>query len=613
MTRRGLTLALFLLLSFTVQAADGPASAASMATSPNAAPKVLRYAFRIAETGFDPAQVTDLYSSTINANIFEAPLTYDYLARPARVKPQTAAAMPEMSSDFKSWTVRIRPGIYFADDPAFGGKPRELTAHDYVYSIKRHYDPRFKSGRLYLFESIKILGLSELRRELIIAKKPFDYEREVEGLKALDRYTFQVRFAAPQPRFNYLMADNAIGGAVAREVIEAHPGKEMEHPVGTGPFRLAQWKRSSKIVLDRNPNYREHLYDEEAPADDPQSQAIARRLKGRRLPLLDRIEISIIEESQPRWLSFLNVEHDFLERLPEEFAPMAVPNGQLAPHLARRDIRPERTLAVDNNFTYFGMEHPVVGGYTPEKVALRRAIALAYPVEDEINLARQGQAIPAQGILAPMTSGYDPKFKTEMSDYDRARARALLDMYGYVDKDGDGWRDLPDGRPLRLEYSSEPDQTHRQLQLLWKRAMTSIGIRIDFKIAQWPENLKASRAGKLMMWGAAWSGLSPDGDYFLGLGYGPNKGQSNHARFDLPEFNELHRRQIVMPDGPEREAVMRQASTLMNAYMPYKFTVHRIYTDLMQPWVVGYRRHPYMRDFWRYVDIDTDELARRAK
>jgi ABC-type transport system substrate-binding protein len=200
-----------------------------------------------------------------------------------------------------------------------------------------------------------------------------------------------------------------------------------------------------------------------------------------------------------------------------------------------------------------------------------------------------------------------------MSDHDRARPRALLDMFGYVDKDGDGWRDLPDGRPLRLEYSSQADQTNRQLQLLWKRAMTAIGIHIDFKIAQWPENAKASRAGKLMMWGLGWSGISPDGDYFLGLGYGPNKGQANYARFDLPAFNELHRRQIVIPDGPEREAVMREASTLINAYMPYKFTVHRIYTDLSQPWMVGYRRHPYMRDFWRYVDIDTDELARRTK
>src|SRR5205809_427246 len=126
--------------------------------------KVMRYAFPVAETGFDPAQVTDLYSSTVLAHIFEAPLEFEYLAQPARARPNTAAALPEVSADFRRFVFHIRPGIYFADDAAFGGKRRELTAQDYVYAIKRHYDPRWKSGRLYLLESEGILGLSELRR-----------------------------------------------------------------------------------------------------------------------------------------------------------------------------------------------------------------------------------------------------------------------------------------------------------------------------------------------------------------------------------------------------------------------------------------------------------------
>src|SRR5437588_8193266 len=84
--------------------------------------KVLRYAFRVAETGFDPVQINDLYSSIILAHIFDAPLALDYLARPFKVKPNTAASMPEVSADGKTWTLRIRPGIYFADHPAFPGK-----------------------------------------------------------------------------------------------------------------------------------------------------------------------------------------------------------------------------------------------------------------------------------------------------------------------------------------------------------------------------------------------------------------------------------------------------------------------------------------------------------
>lgn len=566
--------------------------------------KVLRYAFPIAETGFDPAQISDLYSRTVAANIFEAPLTYDPIARPIRVVPQTAEALPEVSADFRTWTLRIRPGIFFADDPAFKGAKRELTAQDYVYSIKRHYDPKFKSPSLFQLENSKILGLSELRRRALESKQPFPYDTEVEGLRTVDRYTLQIQLAEASPRFHYQLADGAVTGAVAREVIEAYAGREMEHPVGTGPFRLVSWKRSSKIVLERNPNYREHRYAAQAPAGDARAQALVQKLAGRRLPMIDRVEVSIVEEQQPRWLAFLNGEHDLLDRLPNEFAPVAIPNNRLAPHLAKKGIVAERSPLVDATFAYFGMEHPLVGGYTPEKVALRRAIALAYDVEEEISVLRKGQAVPAQSVVPPLLSGYDPAFRSEMSEVNRAKAKALLDLYGYVDRDGDGWRDQPDGRPLVLEYATQPDQASRQQAELWKKHMSAIGVRIEFQIGKWPEQLKASRAGKLMMWGVAWGAATPDGAYFLDLGYGPNKGQANHARFDLAAYNELYRRQFVLPDGPERDAVFAEAKKLLVAYMPYKVTSHRIATDLMHPWVVGYRRNPFLRDWWRYVDIE---------
>jgi ABC-type transport system substrate-binding protein len=163
-----------------------------------------------------------------------------------------------------------------------------------------------------------------------------------------------------------------------------------------------------------------------------------------------------------------------------------------------------------------------------------------------------------------------------------------------------------------LEYSTQPDQQSRQLIELWKKNMDALGIRIEFKTAKWPENLKSSRAGKLMMWGVGWSAGQPDGDTFLALGYGPNKGQANHARFDLPAFNQLYEAQRKLPDGPERLAIMNDAKKLMVAYMPYKIHAHRIFTDLAHPWVVGYHRNIFVRDFWRYVDIDSAELARRT-
>jgi ABC-type transport system substrate-binding protein len=596
----------------SVVSASTPAGATATGSATSSAPKVLRYAFRIAETAFDPPQITDLYSRTVVASIYESPLEFAWMARPAKLRPATLEAMPEVSADFKTITLRVKPGIYFADDPAFKGKKRELVAADYVYSIKRHYDPQWKSGNLYILENAKILGLSELRKQLIEAKKPFDYDREVEGLRALDRYTWQIRFAEPQPRFLYQLADPSFTGALAREVVEHYGDKIGAHPVGTGPYRLTQWVRSSKMVLERNPGYREVYYDEEPPAERPDLQAVALALKGRRLPIVDRVEVSIIEENQPRWLAFLNHEQDMLDELPPEFAPNAIPNNKLAPYLVKRGVAMERYARADVSVSYFGMEHPVVGGYTPDKVALRRALSLAVDVEREIQLVRRGQAIPAQSFVGPNTWGYEATFKSEMSEFNRGKARALLDMHGYVDKDGDGWRDLPDGKPLLLEYATQPDQQSRQLIEQWQKNMTAIGVRIEFKPAKWPENLKASRAGKLMMWGVGWSAGTPDADSFLALGYGPNKGQANHARFDLPLFNQLHERQRQLPDTPERAEIIEQQKKLSIAYMPYKVHVHRIFTDLTHPWVKGYHRNVFVRDFWRYVDVDMDEKQRRV-
>ena len=570
--------------------------------------KVLRYAFEIAETGFDPVQITDAYSRIATENMFDALYSYDYLARPAKVKPNVAQGMPVISADFRTYTVKIQPGIYFADDPAFGGKKRELTAEDFAYSYKRIFDPKTKSQLYSDLEEEKLVGMEELRRD---AEKPgasFNYEKQVEGIRALDRYTIQFKLQEPRPRFIYSLADSSIVGAVAREVVEKYGDKIMEHPVGTGPFKLDQWVRSSKMTFVRNPNFREVFWDAEPPADDARSQAIYQQLKGKRIPLVDRVEISIIEEIQPRWLSFLSNDHDFLMYLPNAFSYQAIPNNRVAPNLAKRGITMERVPAPDVTVTYFNMEDPVVGGYTLDRVALRRAIALAYNSEEEIRLPRRNQAIPAQGPIQPMIYGYDPKFKTEMSEFSRARAMALLDMYGYIDRNGDGWRDLPNGKPLVLEYATTPDAASRELNEIWKKNMDAIGVKIEFKTGKWPEHLKAARAGKLMMWGLGYSASNPDGADALQFAYGPAKGEGNLARFQNAEFDRLYQKQQLMADGPERLAIMQQMVKIMVAYMPYKFSTHRIVTDMTHPALIGYRRHPMSRGFWRYVDIDTSKL-----
>ena len=606
MIRTALLVLVASLLWSTAASAQG--TPATVGPASPAAAKVLKVSFAGAENGFDPAQVSDTVSAALVGSLFDAPLTYDYLARPARLKPNTAAALPEISDNYTRFVFRIKPGIYFSADPAFKGRPRELVAADYVYSIKRYYDPRTRSPTLFHYENAGLIGLTELRKQALDSKKPFDYDTEVAGARAIDRYTFELRTSRAAPRLPFVMATPAISGALAREVVEAYPDQTMQKPVGTGPFKLASWKRSSRIVFERNPVHKHGVHDEQPNADDTVGQAIAQKLRGRSLPLVDRVEIAIIEEAQPRWLAFLNGEIDMLS-VPGEFITLAAPNGVLAPHLAKRGIGMRQSVVPTSTYTYFAMEHPVVGGYTPERVALRRAIALAYDTDREISLIWRGQQVPAQSVLPPLVSSYDPKLKSEMSDHDVARAKALLDLYGYVDRNGDGWRDQPDGKPLVLELTSETAQVSRQLQGLWKKAMDGINVKIDFKVGSWQENIKASRAGKLMMWSTGWSGALPDGGYFLDVMYGANKGQANHARFDLPAYNALYEQQRSLPDGPERDAITQQALRLSLAYMPIKVRGHNIVTWLTHSRVQGYVPHPFMRDFWRYVDVDDAALA----
>ena len=573
-------------------------------SSAQAAPKVFRYAFSVAETGFDPAQISDGYSRRVVTGIMESLLQFDPLARPAKITPNLASELPEVSPDFKTITFKIKKGIYFADDPAFKGIKKELTAQDVIYSFKRHYDPKLKSYAINTLQTSKVIGLNELRAQAIKNKTSFSYDTEVEGLRALDRYTVQFKLEEPSPRFHEIFADPSLYGVVAREVVEFYGDKIMEHPVGTGPFKLAEWQRSSKIVLLKSPEYREVLYQAEPQAEDKEAQAFYQKLKGKRLPFVDRIEISIIEEQQPRWLAFLNEEHDFLEQLPNDFAPIAIPNNQLAPHLKKRGISFSRQPASDITMTYFNMEDPVVGGYTPEKVALRRAISLALNVGEEIRLARRNQAIAAQSLLPPMTTGYDPTFKSEMGEFNPARAKALLELYGYKDRDKNGWRELPDGKPLQLVFASQPDQATRQLDEVLKKNLDAVGIKVDFKPAKWPQNLKSARAGKLQMWRLSFLATEVDPYSFLQLAYGPAKGENNLARFDLPAYDALYNQQKSLPNGPERLALMAQARNIALAYLPYKAHTHRILTDLAHPWVIGYKRHPFARDFFKYLDID---------
>jgi len=568
--------------------------------------RTLRVAFPVAETGFDPQATSDLYSDHVQRAIFETLYAFDYLARPYQRVPRTAAALPQIEDGGRTWTFKLRPGIHFADDAAFDGRKRELVAADYVYSWKRLLDPRVRSPFSWYLQG-KIVGADAV----IAAAKggKLDYDAPIDGLRALDRYTIRVKLKDPDYiLFGYLCSSPM--AAVAREVVERYGdtnGWTMDHPVGTGPFMLKSWRRAQQIVLDANPNFRDERFPEPSDAAD---RAAFADVAGKRLPLVDRVEVAIMEESNPRLLAFDSRALDYVD-LPSALTDHALDaSNHLKPAYAARGVTLQRLTQPAVQYAYFNMQDAVVRGYTNEKVALRRAVVMAFNTAELIKVVYQGQALPATQTIPPNVPGHDDSLNVA-APYDPAGARALLDKFGYVDRNGDGWRDLPDGNPLSLVMASMPTTRDREIDEIWQRNLKAVGIRVEFMKQKWPDLLKMGKAGHLQFWRVGWINAYAEGDAFAQLLYGGNIGQTNYSRFDLPAYDALYRRSRTIPDGPERNRLYRKMAELVAAYNPWVLHAYPIEDTLVQPWVRGYKKHAYWSHPWEFIGIDTARLAER--
>jgi ABC-type transport system substrate-binding protein len=561
--------------------------------------KVLRVAFPVDVTGFDPQAQNDVYSNHINRVVFDPVFTYDYLARPYKLIPRTAEAIPEFKDDGKLLVIKLKKGIYFTPDPAFNGQKRELVAADYVYSLKRLLDPKVRSPNYSLLEG-KLVGGDEAVEAARKSGK-FDYDAKLEGLQAIDRYTIQIKTVKP----SYILLDQLAHGAtaaVAREVIEKYgdaSGWATQNPVGTGPYLLKDWRKSSKVVLEANPDYKPTTFPD---SRDPADKAIVAKMHGKKLPAIGRIEISIIEESNPRFLAFQSKQIDYVY-IPTDFVNRVIDGDKLKPEFAQAGIHWTRTVETGWTYTVFNMEDPVVGGYSKDKIALRRAIGLGYNGPEEISLLRQGQGILATQPIPPNISGHDPSVKRPYT-YDPVAAKALLDRFGYKDCDGDGFRELPDCKPLVLKYHNDPAELSRQFGELWKKNMDAIGLKMEFVIQKWPETLKAAKNGQIMMWGLGGVAATREGEQFLVQLNSKYIGYSNFSRFKMDAYDKLFERSQSLPDGPERNRIYRQLSEYYATYAPVLMNTWRISNALVYPWVEGWKMHTFYQYPFQYLDID---------
>ncbi len=420
----------------------------------------------------------------------------------------------------------------------------------------------------------------------------------------------------PDWSFPYVLAMPATA-ALAREVVERYGADIAQHPVGTGPYRIAEWVRGSRVVLEANPGYRTEIFAGD-PGPDEASRAIHARLQGKRLPIVGRIEIHVVDEAQPRWLAFLNGAHDYIRPLPEDFANIALPGGKLAPNLAKAGINVTPDEIAYTTYTTFNTAPTIdgkpnaIGGYTPERVALRRALGMAFRIDDQLAILDKGQSVRAHTPLPPAVSGHDPQFVSPTLEYNPARAKALLDIFGYVDRDGDGYREAPDGSPFSFDHASIPTLRERQRNELWKKSMDAIGIRVTFdKVEKLPELRKQAQHGRVQSFSYGWIADFPDGENFLQLLWKGSIGQVNYAMFDLPEYNALYERVKRMPDSPERNALIARMVKLIVVYAPWYVETYKAQKVLVHPWVLNFRKHPFAHMPWKYLDIDPSRRGGR--
>jgi len=560
--------------------------------------KVLRVASPDIET-LDPHQYNDSPSFDVLAAIFEGLYEWDYLASPARLAPVGAAALPEVTESGKLWTIRVKPGIFFTDDPAFGGKPREVVADGYVYSLKRWLDPDLRRGGNPIVTDL-IVGARAVVDAARQAGAGLDYDRPIAGLRALDRNTLQLRLNETNfPNIEEFLTTRV----AAREVVESAGADIRTRAVGTGPFRLKEWKRGSRIVLEANPGYGPARFPE---SGDPAQAGLVRSMQGRTLPQIGVVEISVIEEDVTRLLEFDRGRLDYVV-LRGEIANRLLANGRLRPEYAARGIArhvfPEPYLF---SF-YLNIADPVIGGMGNERVALRRAIALAIDTESLVKVVYAGQAVPANQLVPPRATGHDPALPAR-PPHDPVAANALLDRYGYGKRDPDGYRRAPDGKPLTLTLSLRSAAISREIQTLWKKDMDAIGLRMAYRLTPFQDVIKELEAGKFQMYFGGYGGI-PSGYAELIQLSGTEPPTVNASRFKSGEYDRALAEFLKSPGEAGQIAAARRMSEIAQTYAPLIPVVFRLENNFVQPWVQGFAP-PVFQTYWKYLDID---LARRRQ
>lgn len=546
----------------------------------------------------DPGCVRDVHSITVASQIFETLYDYHFLKRPYELVPLLAEDMPQVSTDRLVYAIKIKKGVRFQDDACFAnGKGRELKARDFVFSIKRIANIKYLSPSWSLFDD-RIVGLDEFREYTKGCKSEFDvdYLNQVEGLSTPDDYTIVIKLKKPWPQLLAAALADISTAPVAKEAIDYYGKDIINHPVGTGPYKLNVWRRDSYIELVSNPTFRGELYPAEGEASDQEAGYLDDA--GKPIPFADRILWTVIEEYQPTWLLFLQGKIDATVIPKDSYGEVMTESGQLTSKMKQLNIQLKTFPDPSTFWLGFNMADPVLDRNKPLRLAISRAIDRRKLIELFFN----GRHLVADGLIPPMMGCYDPGIKQKgHSRYDLQEAKDLLNqarsIYGAK---------LP---TLKIAFPGT-DAWMRQYGQFLQRQLNSIGLQVETEYMDRPtfdEKLN-NKSGQMFASGATAS--TRDAIDLLSIFYGkhappgPNKFNYSNAQFDS-----LYEKAEVMPDCPQRDELYRKMETIILEDCPGAFLNHRVAYVLHHDWYKNYKPHAFAYGLSKYRRID---LAKRA-
>jgi len=563
-----------------------------------AAEKVLRIPMTTdGPKSLDPVLGSTTYENRCCSQIYDTLVQYKYLKRPYELEPSLLEEMPAISADGLVWHFKLKQGVYFQDDPCFpDGKGREVVASDVFYSWKRVADPKYQFKSFWLLEDT-IVGFDEFKLAQEKAAT-FDYSAPVEGMRLINDCEFELTLKRPVQQFMWRLAQFQLS-IVPREAIEKYGDRFNRHPVGTGPFILRSeddWKIGTSLTLHRNPTYREEFYPDEWM---PEDEAFGfHKPAGTRLPIVDRIEVTFFVESQPMWLKFEAGELDYTT-VPETAyeSAFARRSRNLRPAYANRGITAHKLPLLDFIFRGFNMEDPLLGGYTEEKKALRKAICLALDWEEMNEAYYNGTALVYDGMIPPGLDGYpaDGRLPNAWRGPDLERAREYLARAGYPDGEG-----LP-----TIDYYTSNGATSERMAALTARQLAKVNIKINPRLVDFSTLIEAVDNKKAPFFSFAWGSDYPDAENNLALFYGPNEApKPNHFNYKNAEFDALYEKIRTMPPGPERTAIYEKMRDMVLEDCPYAGSMARIRHYLVHPWLLNYKPSETFFTWMKYLDVD---------